>query len=192
MKSLHDRRRFAAVLRIIAGTTLALVVWTIFSLIPACPADDPECGAVLAPRFESNWLQDSTRDVVDIERDVPGEGEGIQALNVQLQNAFAKGSRPRPYADTTFAAHAPGFSVIENAYWRNDTWYFITSKPWSFPPMSLVVSNAPDHGEKIFTDDSVVRVLSKKGALQAGLEINDAEEKEGTLVSRVMKSEGSS
>ena len=128
-------------------------------------------------------------DVVDVERDLPGEEEGIQTLNVQLQNTFSKGSRPRPYADTTFAAHAPGFSVIENAYWRNDTWYFITSKPWSFPPMSLVVSNAPDHGEKVFTDDSVVRVLSKKEALQTGLEIDDAEENEGTSVSRVKESQ---
>lgn len=49
--------------------------------------------------------------------------------------------------------------------------------------MSLVVSNAPDHGQKIFTDDSVVRVLSRREAEDAGLDAVTAEVVEGTSVS---------
>lgn len=190
MKSLHDRRRFSALFRVLAGTTLALLVWTISTLIPGCPADDPDCSVALPPRFENDWLQRPAMEaMVDVERDLTREEEEeehVQEVDRQLQTVVSVAPRPRPFADTTFLAHAPGFSVIENAYWRNDTWYFITSKPWSFPAMSLVVSNAPDHKEKLFTDDSVVRVLHRKEALEAGLEIDDAEEDEGTSVSRVV------
>lgn len=49
--------------------------------------------------------------------------------------------------------------------------------------MSLVVSNAPDHGQKIFTDDSVVRVLSRREAEDAGLDVVTAEVVDGTSVS---------
>lgn len=49
--------------------------------------------------------------------------------------------------------------------------------------MKLVLSNAPDHGQKIFTDDSVVRVMSRKEAEDAGLDIDAAEVVDGTSVS---------
>ena len=186
MKSLHDRRRFAAVIRILAGTTLAIFVWTVFSLIPTCPADDPECKVALAPQFDKNWIEDSTLNVYDVERGLVEKEEEIHGFEHALNNAVSVVKPFRPYGDTRFAAHAAGFSVIENAYWRNDTWYLITAKPWSFPSMSLVVSNAPDHKEKVFTDDSVVRVLSKKEAHDAGLDIDNAEDNDGTSVSLVV------
>jgi hypothetical protein len=49
--------------------------------------------------------------------------------------------------------------------------------------MSLVVSNAPDHGQKIFTDDSVVQVMSPRQAEKAGLNLGSAEAVDGTSVS---------
>jgi hypothetical protein len=49
--------------------------------------------------------------------------------------------------------------------------------------MKLVLSNAPDHGQKIFTDDSVVRVMSRKEAGDSGLDIDAAEAVDGTSVS---------
>lgn len=49
--------------------------------------------------------------------------------------------------------------------------------------MSLVVSNAPDHGQKIFTDDSVVQVMTPKQAEESALELDKAEAVDGTSVS---------
>lgn len=183
MKSLHDRRRYSAILRILAGTTLAILVWTLFSFIPACPANDPECSGValpISPKFDNDWLRDGRVDLMDVQRDLTPEEEEMDTER-SLQSVVAIDS-PRPFGETTFKAHAPGFSVIENAYWRNDTWYLVTSKPWSFPDMKLVVSNAPDHGKKVFTDESVVRVLSLTEARDEGL-LEDAVEERGTSVS---------
>jgi hypothetical protein len=51
-----------------------------------------------------------------------------------------------------------------------------------FSGVKLVVSNAPDHGKRVFTDENVVRVLSLKEAIEEGL-VEDAEKEEGTSVS---------
>jgi hypothetical protein len=187
MKSLHDRRRYSAIIRILAGTTLALFVWTLFSFIPGCPAGDPECSGVAlptSPKFEVDWLQEGRVDLVDVQRDLTDEEMETEEMERSLQSpvSIAPGNSVRPFGETTFKAHAPGFSVIENAYWRNDTWFLVTSKPWSFPDVKLVVSNAPDHGKRVFTDESVVRVLSLKEAREEGL-MEGAEEEEGTSVS---------
>ncbi|KAJ9119169.1 hypothetical protein QFC22_003661 [Naganishia vaughanmartiniae] len=49
--------------------------------------------------------------------------------------------------ETIVVAHAPGFTLFENAYWRNHTWYFVSSRPWAFPEMSTIMTNAPGYDE---------------------------------------------
>lgn len=49
-----------------------------------------------------------------------------------------------PLPESRFLAHAPGFSVIQNAYYdsRRNRWYFIAphGMPWTFPDMKYVVT----------------------------------------------------
>lgn len=65
---------------------------------------------------------------------------------------------------TKVISHAAGFTVLENAYWRNDTWYFVTEQPWSFPELASVVTSGPWHGSPLYTDDRVVQVISLEQA----------------------------
>lgn len=190
MKTLYERRRQSVYLRIAAGTILAIFIWTVFGLVPACSLDDPDCGLLFpSPHFENDWIDEPLAGVLDSETSLLEAEERVE-MNLdqerQPQNTVSPSTWPvhTQLADeTSFVAHASGFSVIESAFWRNDTWIFITSKPWSFPPMSLVISNAPDHGQKIFTDDSVVKVMSRNEAKEAGLELDAAEAVDGTSVS---------
>ncbi|KAL4256500.1 Glycosyltransferase family 61 protein [Pleurotus pulmonarius] len=56
--------------------------------------------------------------------------------------------RPRVFPTTDFLAHAPGFSVIQNLFWRNGTFYFVTDQPWHIPPITQVVSLSTDRTRK--------------------------------------------
>lgn len=85
--------------------------------------------------------------------------------------------------DTTVLSHAPGFTTIQGAFWRNHTWYFISSKKWAFPPMEHIVTNGPDHGEELRWDDSVARILDWQEAKELGLEVEDAVNIKGSSVS---------
>lgn len=90
---------------------------------------------------------------------------------------FFKKSRPSAFDslryasgnNSQFLAHAPGYSVISNAYWRDGTWLLITDQPWSMPDVSKVVSNAPDYGGSEWTTDKEIKVLSPKAAEAEGL-----------------------
>ncbi|KAL1412992.1 hypothetical protein Q8F55_000741 [Vanrija albida] len=59
---------------------------------------------------------------------------------------------------STVINHAPGFTIVENVYWRNYTYYFLTDKPWHVPQLKLIASTMnldrydgprPDVGAKI-------------------------------------------
>lgn len=89
--------------------------------------------------------------------------------------------------ETKVVSHAPGFTTIDGAYWRNHTWVFVTSKPWSFPPMQHVVTNGPWHNEEIRWDDTVARIITPREAKELGLEIDDAVNVEGSSVSLAPK-----
>jgi hypothetical protein len=91
-------------------------------------------------------------------------------------------STPRSL-ETTILSHAPGFTTIEGAYWRNHTWIFVTSKPWSFPPMQHVVTNAPWHNAEIRWDESVARVVTPREAREMALDVGRAVNVEGSSVS---------
>ncbi|ORY35917.1 hypothetical protein BCR39DRAFT_513034 [Naematelia encephala] len=41
---------------------------------------------------------------------------------------------------TKFLSHAPGFSVVENLYWRNYTYYILTDQPWETPHLRYFAS----------------------------------------------------
>jgi hypothetical protein len=92
-------------------------------------------------------------------------------------------SHVRPI-ETSVLAHAPGFTVLENAYWRNNTWYFVSSKKWAFPEVRHIVTNAPWYGEDIKWDDNVAQILTPQEAVDLGLEVNDVEIVQGSSVSR--------
>lgn len=68
-----------------------------------------------------------------------------------------------------FLAHAPGYSVISNAYWRNGTWLLITDQPWAMPDVKMVASNAPDYKGETRTTDKEIRILSTRAAEEEGL-----------------------
>ncbi|KAJ9110103.1 hypothetical protein QFC19_001774 [Naganishia cerealis] len=206
MKSLADRRRLYIFLRILAGSTAAIIVWGIINLrglISLCAADDPGCHLhdIVPVQLEHGWLGGGTSDVKafesgfaipdnDDDDDDDDDGGEIVVRKAASQNTFSGSvssvvSQARDHGETTFLAHAPGFSVIQNAYWRNDTWYFVTSKPWSQPEVSLVVTNGPDHGQTTKTDDSVVQVLSLAEANAKGLALEKVHVVPGTSVSLV-------
>ena len=91
--------------------------------------------------------------------------------------------------ESAVLAHAAGFTVLENAYWRNHTWYFITSEEWAFPDVRLIVTNAPwydhwDDGEDTTWGDNASQVVSPEQAMNLGLDINKAEVVRGSSVSR--------
>lgn len=93
-----------------------------------------------------------------------------------------------PLFETTVMAHAAGFTVLENAYWSNHTWYFVTPNKQTFPEIRLVVTNAPwhehwDDGEDTRWDDSVARVVTLKEAMDLGREFDNAEVVHGSSVS---------
>lgn len=200
MKSLSDRRRLYMFLRVLAGSASAIVVWTLVNMsgfISVCSASDPDCQLYVMPAsLEQSWLGESgyeskggvsTSDILEEEEEEENE---VVARKAADQNTFSLdphfiNRQAQNHGETSFLAHAPGFSVIQNAYWRNDTWYFVTSKPWSFPDVKLVVTNGPDHGQTAKTDESVVRVLTFAEAKQEGLELNKAETVHGTSVSSI-------
>ncbi|KDQ31490.1 hypothetical protein PLEOSDRAFT_1096294 [Pleurotus ostreatus PC15] len=68
----------------------------------------------------------------------------------------------RAFPTTEFLAHAPGFSVIQNLFWRNGTFYFVTDQPWHIPPIAQVVSLSTDRTRKF--DDG--RVAAKIKAIR--------------------------
>ncbi|KAJ8494657.1 hypothetical protein ONZ45_g8760 [Pleurotus djamor] len=41
-------------------------------------------------------------------------------------------------------AHAPGFTVINNLYWYNHTYYLVTDQPWQIPPLKFIASLSTD------------------------------------------------
>ncbi|KAK4687900.1 hypothetical protein P7C73_g2208, partial [Tremellales sp. Uapishka_1] len=45
---------------------------------------------------------------------------------------------------TKFLAHQPGFSVIENLYWYNKTYMFLTDQPWAIPPAEHIAALSTD------------------------------------------------
>ncbi|KAJ9119165.1 hypothetical protein QFC22_003657 [Naganishia vaughanmartiniae] len=199
MKSLSDRRRLYMFLRVLAGSVSAFIVWGLVNLsgfISVCAADDPDCQlyyAMPAP-LEQLWRGESgyqskgglLSEFSGLEEDdEDDESEVFARKPASSQNMFSLSSnrinqQPYNYDETSFLAHAPGFSVIQNAYWRNETWYFITSKPWSFPDVKLVVTNGPDHGQNTKTDDSIVRVASLAEAKAEGLELDQVDTVQGT------------
>lgn len=145
--------------------------------------------------LQPSWLGESSWEskgalpkLSGLEEDEEEESEVV--ARKASQNTFSSATtlinqQAQTNGETSFLAYAPGFSVIQNAYWRNDTWYFVTSKPWSFPDMKLVLTNGPDHGQTSKTDDSVVQVLSLAQAKEEGLEVDKVDVVQGTSVSLV-------
>ncbi|KAH8079390.1 hypothetical protein HD553DRAFT_345736 [Filobasidium floriforme] len=71
---------------------------------------------------------------------------------------------------TKVISHAAGFTVLENAYWKNDTWYFVSEQPWSFPDLASVVTQGPWHGSTPYTDARVVRLITLDEATAMGIQ----------------------
>jgi hypothetical protein len=92
----------------------------------------------------------------------------------------------RGTGETTVVSHAPGFTLFENAYWKNHTWYFVTSRPWAFPELSMVMTNSPGYDDwSPRFHDGLARVLSLSEAEHLGLNLKDAEVVKGSTVSVV-------
>ncbi|KAJ9103166.1 hypothetical protein QFC21_002588 [Naganishia friedmannii] len=199
MKSLSDRRRLYMFLRVLAGTVSAIIVWGLVNMsgfISVCSAEDPDCQLFVMPAsLEQSWLGESSYESKGVSpefsvlEDDDDEEEGaVVTRKAASQSTFSLTSnlinqQAQPHGETSFLAHAPGFSVIQNAFWRNDTWYFVTSKRWSFPDVKLVVTNGPDHGQTAKTDDSVVKVLNLAEAKAEGLALNEVDAVQGTSIS---------
>ncbi|KAJ9103162.1 hypothetical protein QFC21_002584 [Naganishia friedmannii] len=92
------------------------------------------------------------------------------------------GTRSRHSLDseTSILSHAPGFTVLENAYWREDKWYFVTSRKWAFPNMKLVVTDGAVSWDDVKWDDGVVQMVSLQEARELNIGIEEAESVEGT------------
>ncbi|KAJ9122996.1 hypothetical protein QFC24_004035 [Naganishia onofrii] len=84
--------------------------------------------------------------------------------------------------ETSVIAHAPGFTLFENAYWRNHTWYFVSARPWAFPELPMVMTNAPDYGEtsSAMFHDGLAKVVLPSETEDMGLNIDEVEVVEGT------------
>ncbi|KAJ9103163.1 hypothetical protein QFC21_002585 [Naganishia friedmannii] len=89
--------------------------------------------------------------------------------------------------ETTTIAHAPGFTLFENAYWKNYAWYFVSSRPWAFPELTMVVTNVPDYDElpEMFHNDGLARVVTPVEMADLGLDLEDVEVLDGSTVSTV-------
>jgi hypothetical protein len=85
--------------------------------------------------------------------------------------------------ETTVVAHAPGFTLFENAYWKNHTWYFVSSRPWAFPELPMIMTDAPDYNERASFHDGLAKLVSLAEAELLGLDFNDVEVVEGSTVS---------
>ncbi|GMK59543.1 hypothetical protein CspeluHIS016_0801490 [Cutaneotrichosporon spelunceum] len=57
---------------------------------------------------------------------------------------------------TTIHAHQPGFTVFENLYWQNDSFYIITDQPWTLPNLEHIVLRPTGPGQAV----SDVRILA--------------------------------
>lgn len=85
-------------------------------------------------------------------------------------------------------AHSAAFTVLENAYWSNHTWYFVAPNARTFPEIRIVVTNAPrykhwDLSEATRWNDSVARVMTPKEAMNLGLQFHNPEVVHGSSVS---------
>jgi hypothetical protein len=128
MKSLHERRRNSVYMRVSAGTILAIIVWTIFGFFSVCSPDDPSCALALpSPHFENDWMAEPMALVAE-EPMVIAKGEVVEKASLGHQRPTQSVyfstppaveevvERPQPAQEseeTTFLAHAPGYSVIE-------------------------------------------------------------------------------
>ncbi|KDQ31113.1 hypothetical protein PLEOSDRAFT_1111677 [Pleurotus ostreatus PC15] len=61
-----------------------------------------------------------------------------------IQPVDLTAQRIKTLPKTEVLAHAPGFSVIENLYWHNRTFYLVTDQPWRIPPIKLIASLSTD------------------------------------------------
>lgn len=128
MKSLHERRRNSVYMRVGAGTILAIIVWTVFGLVPGCSPDDPNCGiSIPSPQFENDWMEEPMARVVYEEPTVFAKVQAVQQASLGDQRPtpttfvstvptsikVIEPERSPVVGETTFLSHAPGFSVIE-------------------------------------------------------------------------------
>lgn len=82
---------------------------------------------------------------------LPGaKNNAVDVDRLQLEDGIIRSTLPPftarkgPLPESRFLAHAPGFSVIQNAYYdsRRNKWYFIApdGMPWAFPELKYVVT----------------------------------------------------
>lgn len=102
----------------------------------------------------------------------------------QYQTSYHADGRART-KESTIIAHASGFTYLENAYWKNYTWYFISSRPWAFPELTHIVTNVPDYDElpEMYHNDGLARVVLPTEMEELGLNLNDVEVVKGSTVS---------
>lgn len=107
----------------------------------------------------------------------------VSTVTTKFRQAFYNPGEHQKFGETTVVAHAPGFTLFENAYWKNHTWYFVSSRPWAFPELSMVMTNAPGYDEwpPLF-HDGLARVVSHAEAEDLGLNIEDVEVVKGSTV----------
>jgi protein O-GlcNAc transferase len=61
---------------------------------------------------------------------------------------------------TSVLAHQPGFTVFENLYWQNDTFYVVTDQPWTIPDLDhIAIRPTPKH-DGVPTADKAVKILA--------------------------------
>ncbi|KAJ9122995.1 hypothetical protein QFC24_004034 [Naganishia onofrii] len=105
----------------------------------------------------------------------------VHAVNwhFQLSSSYTKDHHHKS-KETTVVAHAPGFTLFENAYWKNHTWYFVSSRPWAFPELPMIMTDAPDYNERASFHDGLAKLVSLAEAELLGLDFNDVEVVEGS------------
>jgi hypothetical protein len=92
-----------------------------------------------------------------------------------------------PSIQTRFIAHAPGYSVISNAYIRNGRWYFITTEPWSFPSLDLVLTSGPGFEDSAAPTSTFAQVISPEEAWELGITPEAVEFEDSHTVSYLLR-----
>ncbi|WVR08426.1 hypothetical protein IAU60_005481 [Kwoniella sp. DSM 27419] len=101
---------------------------------------------------------------------VPFLPEGIAAFGHVSGNTRDGGIRSTDQATklyqktklTTVLNHAPGFTVVENLYWRNRSYIFVTDQPWHIPlPLSRIANEHvfPEHVDPIPHEEVIVYAI---------------------------------
>ncbi|KAJ9110105.1 hypothetical protein QFC19_001776 [Naganishia cerealis] len=104
------------------------------------------------------------------------------AICKSKQHSLHAHDRRQDSVETTVIAHAQGFTLIENAYWKNHTWYFVSSRTWAFPELKYILTNSPDNNQHPEFHDGLAKLVSPVEAQYLGLYLDEVEVVEGSTL----------